>query len=80
MLRLTQHPLSTLQVVREVVKPANQLQLDAEKLAEELLRVLTMGGAGAPPAAVRFSIREHIWQREVPLSQVRRHTQPVGCS
>ena len=60
-----------MQIVRELVKPANQLQLDPDKLAEEMPRVLTMGGAVTPPAAVRFSIREHIWQRELPISQVR---------
>ncbi len=59
------------QVVRELVKPPDQCVLDAAQLAEELPRVLTMGGAVSPPAAVRFSIREHVWQREPPVNQVR---------
>ena len=59
------------QVVRELVKPPNQCALDAAQLAEELPRVLVMGGAVSPPAAVRFSIREHVWQREPPVNQVR---------
>ena len=58
-------------VVRELVKPPNQAVLDAGQLAEQLPRVLTMGGAVSPPAAVRFSIREHVWQREPPVTQVR---------
>jgi len=53
------------------VKPPNQCALDAGQLGEELPRVLTMGGAVSPPAAVRFSIREHVWQREPPVNQVR---------
>ena len=59
------------QVVRELVKPSGQCVLDAAQLAEELPRALTMGGAVSPPAAVRFSIREHVWQREVALNMVR---------
>ena len=53
------------------MKPQNQCALDAAQLAEELPRVLMMGGAVSPPAVVRFSIREHVWQREVPLNTVR---------
>lgn len=54
-----------------MVRPPEQALLNEKQMGEEVQRVLGVGVPGAPTTAVRFSIREHCWQREPPVDQVR---------
>ncbi len=61
-------------MIREVVKPANQLTLPETELQEEVTRMLLAANpAGALHQPVRWSLQERAWKPET-------GTDPVRCS
>ena len=48
---------------RELIKPADQLQLTEQELKEELTRVLTADNPHAPDNIVRYSFKEQTFKQ-----------------
>lgn len=62
----------SLQPIREVVKPPNQLELSETELGEELTNSLTAGNPSAPQNIARFNYKERCYKFEPMVDQVRR--------
>ena len=67
------------QPVREVVRPASQLELTATELEEEIARALTAGNPAAPANLVRYSCRERGYRAEPIIDQQLQHFSLGGC-
>ena len=57
--------------MREVVKPANQLQLSEAELAAEVTNSLTANNPGAPKNIARFNFKERCYKFEPMVDQAR---------
>lgn len=61
----TPHPQPT----REVVRPANQLQLSEAELREEVAKMLTANNPAAPQNLARFNMKERSYKFEPMVEQ-----------
>ena len=67
------------QPVREVVRPANQLQLGEKELGEEVARSLSANNPAAPANLVRYSLKDRAYRAEPLIGQLLQHFQLAGC-
>lgn len=58
-----------MQPTREVVRPANQLQLSEAELQEELAKMLTANNPAAPQNLLRFNTKERAYKLEPMVEQ-----------
>lgn len=65
--------------MREVVRPANQLDLTEAELEEEIGRVLTAGNPAAPANLVRYSFRDRGYRPAAVIDQQVQHLLLPGC-
>ena len=70
--------MTFLQPVVEVVKPANQLQLDEKQLNEEFARSLNAGRPGPARVVVWYNLEEKCFKPETQLEQVMVHYSNSG--
>lgn len=62
-----------LKQVTEILRPAQQLELDEKQLAEEMTRTLTAIRPGPPKQTVRYNLEERSFKPEPQLEQVVVH-------
>jgi dynein intermediate chain 1 len=62
-----------LQPTREVVRPANQLQLTEQELSEEVAKMLTANNPAAPQNVARFNMKERCYKFEPMVEQLVVH-------
>jgi dynein intermediate chain 1 len=58
-----------MQPTREVVRPANQLQLSEAELKEEVAKMLTANNPAAPQNLLRFNTKERAYKLEPMVEQ-----------
>lgn len=69
----------TLQPIKEVVRPDNQLQLSEKELGEEIARTLTANNPQAPANLARYNFKDRCYRAEPLIDQLLQHLQLEGC-
>lgn len=67
-----------LQPVKEIVKPADQLQLSEKDLDEEIAKMLTANNPLAPKNVARFNMKERAYKFEAMVEQLMVHYSTDG--
>ena len=67
--------------VKRIVRPANQLQLTEEQLAEEFTRILTANDPNVPNNITKYNYKEKAYKQdpEGPMDALAFHFQMDGC-